>query len=75
MDTTAPTTTASPAGGTYTSTQNVTLSPDETATVYYTIDGTTPTIASAQYSTAISVSTDTTLKFFAVDTAGNRSAG
>ena len=42
-DITAPTTTASPAGGSYTSIQSVTLSANEPATIYYTIDGSTPT--------------------------------
>jgi alpha-tubulin suppressor-like RCC1 family protein len=72
VDSTAPTTTASPSGGSYSSTQSVTLTPDETATIYYTTDGvTTPTTASSEYSTAIEISSTTTLKFFAKDSAGN----
>ena len=70
-DITAPTTTASPAGGSYTSIQWVTLSANETATIYYTTDGSTPTTSSSTYSTAISISADTTLKYFAVDSSGN----
>ena len=70
-DITAPTTTASPAGGSYTSIQSVTLSANETATIYYTTDGSTPTTSSSTYSTAISISADTTLKYFAVDSSGN----
>jgi len=70
-DTTAPTTTPAPAGGTYDSAQSVTLTASETSTIYYTVDGSAPTTASTQYSGAISVSTTTTLMFFAVDTAGN----
>ena len=71
QDTTAPTTTASPPGGTYSSAQLVTLTPDEAATIYYTTDGSTPTTSSPVYSTAISISATTTLRFLAVDTAGN----
>ncbi len=70
-DTTAPTTTVSPAGGTYSSSQTVTLTASETATIYYTTDGTTPTTASTVYSSAISITAGATLKCFAVDSAGN----
>ena len=70
-DTTPPTTTATPPGGTYTSTQSVTLSANEPATIYYTTNGSKPTTSSPTYSSPISISTTTTLKFFAKDTAGN----
>src|SRR5436309_3774065 len=71
IDTTPPTTSASPAGATYTSAQSVTLAASEPATIYYTKDGTTPTTSSAVYSGPISIGTSTTLKFFAKDTADN----
>jgi hypothetical protein len=71
VDNTPPVTTATPAGGTYTTAQSVTLAADETATIYYTTDGTTPTTASGKYSVPIYIATNTTLKFFAVDLAGN----
>ena len=69
-----PTTTVSPSGGTYGRSQNVTLSADEPATIYYTLDGGAPTTSSAVYSGPIRISADTTLKFFSKDTAGNREA-
>ncbi|MDP9065332.1 MAG: chitobiase/beta-hexosaminidase C-terminal domain-containing protein, partial [Pseudomonadota bacterium] len=68
---TAPTPTAmptfSPAGGSYTSTQTVTLA-DATAgaTIYYTTDGSAPTTSSAAYSGPLAISTTTTVKAFAV---------
>jgi hypothetical protein len=66
-----PTVMAFPAGGQYTIAQSVTLSADETATIYYTTDGSTPTTSSSVYSTPLDISTSTTLRFFAVDVAGN----
>ena len=52
----------SPAGGSYTSAQSVTIS-DATsgAVIYYTVDGTTPTTASSVYSSAIPVAATTTV--------------
>ncbi|OGU13722.1 MAG: hypothetical protein A2076_09865 [Geobacteraceae bacterium GWC2_53_11] len=70
-DATAPVTTASPAGGLYNANQTVTLNANETATIYYTTNGATPSVSSTVYSAPISISADTTLKFFAKDTAGN----
>ena len=64
---TCATPTFSPAGGTYSSAQNVTISTTtEDATVYYTTDGTDPTTSSNVYSAAIPVSTTTTIKAIAV---------
>lgn len=61
--------TFSPAGGTYTEAQNVTISTTtEGATIYYTLDGTTPTTSSSVYSAAITISETTTVKAFAVKT-------
>jgi len=75
-DTIPPTTTASPAGGIYSSAQSVTLTcSDGTGSgcdkIYYTTDGTTPTTSSPVYSSPINISVTTTLKFFAKDLAGN----
>jgi alpha-tubulin suppressor-like RCC1 family protein len=66
-----PVTTATPAGGTYTSVQSVTLTASKPSTIYYTTDGSTPTFptsASTQtYSAPITVGTTSTLRFFAID--------
>jgi len=72
---TAATPTFSPAGGSFTATQSVTLS-DSTAgaTIYYTTDGTVPTTASTSYSAAISVATTTTINAIAVASGYNNSA-
>ncbi|MBM2819200.1 MAG: putative xylanase/chitin deacetylase, partial [Nitrosarchaeum sp.] len=71
IDSTAPTTTALPLGGTYTTAKSITLTVNEAANIYYTTDGSTPTISSTIYTTQIQISTTTTLKFFAQDAAGN----
>ncbi len=59
----------SPAGGTYTSGQNVTITcATAGATIYYTADGNEPTTASTEYTGAISVSgpgTSTTIRAIA----------
>jgi glucosylceramidase len=65
----AATPTFSPAPGTYTSAQSVTLSDTTTgASIYYTTDGTTPTTSSTLFSPSspISVSTTTTIEAIAV---------
>ncbi|MFA6296560.1 MAG: GDSL-type esterase/lipase family protein [Patescibacteria group bacterium] len=71
IDTEAPVTTATPAGGTYDNAQAVTLTTDETAITYYTLDGIDPTTLSTQYTTPITISETATLKFFSVDILGH----
>jgi lysophospholipase L1-like esterase len=58
--------TFNPLPGTYTSTQNVALnSTTSGATIYYTLDGSTPTHSSAVYSTPIVVSSSVTINALA----------
>ncbi|GFP76124.1 chitobiase/beta-hexosaminidase C-terminal domain-containing protein [Clostridium fungisolvens] len=61
-------------GGSYTSSQVIALS-DATsgASIYYTIDGTTPTAQSNLYTTPITISSTSTLKAVAIDSSGNSS--
>jgi predicted 3-demethylubiquinone-9 3-methyltransferase (glyoxalase superfamily) len=58
--------TFSPAGGTYTAAQSVTINcATSGATIYYTTDGSTPTEASNVYSEPITVSSTTTINAYA----------
>jgi hypothetical protein len=76
IETTPPVTTASPIGGTYGASQTVTLTCTDAASgcdkTYYTLDGTTPTIASAVYTGPIILTANTTLKYFSRDRATNQ---
>ena len=79
-DNVGPTTTASPNGGTYITNQTVTLTCDDADGVgcdktYYTTDNTDPTTGSTQYTTPITISATTTLKFFSTDLSGIRGVG
>ncbi len=73
--TAAATPTFSPAAGTYSTAQTVTLS-DTTpgAVIFYTTDGTAPTTASAVYSAAIKVSASETVKALATASGHAQSA-
>jgi len=71
----AATPTFSPAPGTFTTSQTVALS-DATsgAAIFYTTDGSTPTTASQQYSSPISVTVDTTIEAIATASGYSQSA-
>jgi hypothetical protein len=73
IDRTPPVVSASPVGGTYSSAQSVTLTASETADIFYTKDESEPTIDSLQYTSPIEITDNKTLKFIAIDTAGNPS--
>ncbi len=65
----------SPAGGTYSTAQSVTISTATSgATIRYTTDGSTPTTSSTVYNGAISVSSNTTLKAIGVKSGSTTSA-
>ena len=61
--------TFTPAAGTYDEAQSVAItSTQQGVTIYYTIDGSTPTTSSAVYSAAISIESSKTIKAYAVKT-------
>jgi len=71
----AATPTFSPAAGTYTSAQTVTISDSTTgATIYYTTNGNTPTTGSSVYSSPIAVSSSETVEAIATATGYANSA-
>lgn len=72
-DVTAPTLMITP-GGTFTGTKTVSMSVNETADIFYTLDGSIPTTNSTKYTAPLSISTTTKLKGFARDSVGNVSA-
>ena len=71
IDHTPPQITLSPPGGSYPTARSVTLSADEAAEIYYTLDDSDPTTAATLYGAPIEIAVSTTLKCIAVDSAGN----
>ncbi|TVU63472.1 hypothetical protein FQP90_10460 [Paenarthrobacter nitroguajacolicus] len=76
LDTTPPVVTVAPPAGSYPANQQITLTANEPgSSIYFTTNGTNPTaIAANKYSTAITLTTAMTLKYFAVDASNNSSA-
>ena len=78
IDTEVPTTpVASPAGGTFATSQSVSLSSSDNSgsyTIYYTTDGSIPTSGSTKYTVPFTVGASLTLKAIAYDNATNASA-
>lgn len=73
-DETPPELSIDPDPKTYTTAINISITADEDATIYYTTDGSTPTVSSSVYVSPIALSQDATIKYFGVDSAGNQSA-
>lgn len=72
-DSTAPSVSSNPKGGSYYHQLNVVLTASEPATIYYTINGANPTRNSLVYTSPIILKTSQTLKFMAVDKSGTLS--
>lgn len=72
-DTTPPVITADKKSGTYQTSVTVSLSTNKPATIYYTTDGTAPNTNSSVYSTPLTFTADTTLKFLGKDASDNTS--
>ncbi len=62
----------SPPAGLYDNYQSVTLATDEAANIFYTTDGSESTVASFLYTGALMIDSSMTLKYMAVDMAGNQ---
>jgi ribosomal protein L33 len=73
LDTTAPVTTPSMTAGTFNGVQSITLSSNDGSPIFYTTDGSDPRTSPTrvQYSTPIGVTSSMTLKYYALDSAGN----
>ncbi|UTB31573.1 MAG: Ig-like domain-containing protein [Methanobacterium sp. ERen5] len=72
-DTKSPAATASVKSGRYNVSKVVSLKMSEAGTIYYTLNGSTPSLSSSRYVKSLVISSTKTLKYFAVDTAGNKS--
>ncbi|NMO15010.1 chitobiase/beta-hexosaminidase C-terminal domain-containing protein [Pyxidicoccus fallax] len=77
VDMEAPTVSADPRGGAYASPREVRLTCADVgsgcAAIHYTTNGAMPGTGSTRYTGALTVSTNTTLRFISVDVAGNTS--
>ena len=70
-DHTPPIVSANPHGRIYNSTQTVTLSSTEPVTIYYTLNGTVPSLSSPVYTVPLVIANNVTLKFYGIDTNNN----
>ena len=66
--------TVSPGGGTFNAPQLVTLTANQQSTIYYTMNGETPTSSSKIYTKPIGINSSTTLKFFAINSNNDSSS-
>lgn len=73
IDVTQPVASANIKSGVYNTTKVVTITMNKKGTIYYTLNGTTPTTTSSKYTGPLSIGSSKVLKFFAVDLAGNKS--
>jgi PKD repeat protein len=75
VDTVPPTVSTSAGSGTYFGDVKVTLTPSENGVIYYTVDGSDPSSSSSRkvYTGPITISSTTSLRYVAVDVAGNPS--
>ncbi|UCF32023.1 MAG: chitobiase/beta-hexosaminidase C-terminal domain-containing protein [bacterium] len=74
VDTTPPVVSAVPSPEEFKAGDLVRMQSNEECIVYYTVDGSEPTERSSQYTEPLLLEMNTVLKFFAVDTQGNRSS-
>ena len=75
IDTVPPKAVTRPPGGKYSGRIRVKIESSEPADIFYTVDGSTPSGSSSSYRGPITINSNTTLSYFAVDKVGNRSAG
>ncbi|UTB31574.1 MAG: chitobiase/beta-hexosaminidase C-terminal domain-containing protein [Methanobacterium sp. ERen5] len=72
-DTNSPTVSVSVKSGRYNVSKVVSLKMSEAGTIYYTLNGSIPSLSSSKYVKSLVISSTKTLKYFAVDNAGNKS--
>jgi parallel beta-helix repeat protein len=72
-DTKSPTASVNVKSGKYNVSKVVSIKMSEAGTVYYTLNGSTPSLSSSKYVKSLVISSSKTLKYFAVDSAGNKS--
>lgn len=72
-DITTPTASATPKSGLYNTNKVIKLSMNENGSIYYTLNGTNPSNSSTKYTVPLTITSSATLKFIAIDDAGNPS--